>query len=236
MGTEKIELPWWPRERPPARERAPLTRAEIVDAAIRMIDRDGLEALSMRRLAEACKVSVTSLYWRVQNKEELLELVVDALAGEVNALYASSHGRSWRENAATFARAVRAVVREDHPQAAILFLPRMALGPNVLDGMDLLLAALRQAGLEGEPLYFAYWSVLTYAYGAAIREAATVTSDPGPRDTASRDLAAVLSPERFANVLAVAPVIARGDPAAQFEYGLQRLLDGIALSLGETKE
>lgn len=236
MGTDKIQLPWWPQERLPARERAPLTRSEIVNAAIEVIDRDGLEALSMRRLAEELSASVTSLYWRVQNKDELLELVVDALAGEVNVRYQSSPGRSWRENATTFARAVRMVVREEHPRAAILFLPRMALGPNVLDGMELLLAALREAGLEGEGLYFAYWSLLTYAYGAAIREAATVTSDPGPRDSASRDLAAVLSPERFANVVAVAPVIARGDLAAQFEYGLQRLLDGIALSLGQAKE
>ena len=85
--TRSGSVPWWPAERTPEPQdgREPLTRARIVDAALRIIDRDGLDALSMRRLGDELGAGTTSVYWHVANKDQLLDLVLDHVLGEVSA-------------------------------------------------------------------------------------------------------------------------------------------------------
>jgi AcrR family transcriptional regulator len=232
-GTERIDLPWWPTGRGRASEREPLSRQQIVAAAIRLIDEDGLDELSMRRLGQELGSGATSLYWHVRSKEDLLLLVVDEIAGEINGLYEARAAGTWQDHARTFARAVREVVAHEHPRAAILFVRRMALGPNVLRGMDELLGALRRGGLEDDRVYLAYWAILTFAYGASIREGATTVAGPGMAIGRGVDLGA-LPPERFPNVVAAAPAIAASGPDEQFEYGLDRMLDGIRQDLASS--
>src|ERR1700753_1312105 len=75
-------LPWdKPRRRPPAT--APLTRERIVDAAIKILDRDGLDAVSTRKIAEDLGTGSASLYAHVSSRDELVELMVDRIAGEI---------------------------------------------------------------------------------------------------------------------------------------------------------
>ena len=76
------EPPWQaaPRQRP---ARAPLSREAIVDAALRVLDREGAAGLSMRRVADELGTGPASLYWHVANKDALIDLIVDRVAGEV---------------------------------------------------------------------------------------------------------------------------------------------------------
>src|SRR6185295_17980549 len=75
--------PWWRRKaEPAARDKRPLTRELIVDAALVLLERDGLQGLSMRRLAQELDAGAASLYWHVGDKEELLNLLLDRIVGE----------------------------------------------------------------------------------------------------------------------------------------------------------
>jgi AcrR family transcriptional regulator len=147
-GTEpaEVQLPWWPepRERTPARE--PLDRELIVSTAIRIADQEGLEALSMRRLAQELGSGATSLYRHVANKDELLDLAVDAVLGEVPL--ADDSTLDWQQRTGDLARGIRTTLRR-HPGVAMLFGFRVTRGPNALAIADRLLGILRSAALEG---------------------------------------------------------------------------------------
>ena len=80
------EPPWWrTRDEADRAERRPLTRDAIVEAALTLLDRDGLSGLSMRKLAQELGAGAASLYWHVGNKEELLSLLLDRIVGEGDA-------------------------------------------------------------------------------------------------------------------------------------------------------
>ncbi|WP_241998419.1 MULTISPECIES: TetR/AcrR family transcriptional regulator [Kribbella] len=103
----------WLREEP-ERTRAPLSRDDIVETAIKVLDRDGLEQLSMRRMAvELGNAATSALYWRIANKNDLLELAVDAVIG--GALVEADQG-DWRDQLTTLAHAAYGVLA-DHPWA-----------------------------------------------------------------------------------------------------------------------
>ena len=74
--------PWWRKRAEPSRERKPLTRDAIVDAALVVLEREGIEGLSMRKLAQELDAGAASLYWHVGDKEELLSLLLDRIVGE----------------------------------------------------------------------------------------------------------------------------------------------------------
>src|SRR5262245_11121476 len=79
-ATERLPEPPWreARETP----RTPLTRQAIVEAALRVLDREGMDALSMRKVGEELGTGAASLYWHVRNKDELLQLVFEAVSEE----------------------------------------------------------------------------------------------------------------------------------------------------------
>src|SRR4051794_33307060 len=99
------EPPWWPRRAEPAREKRPLTRELIVDAALALLERDGLQGLSMRRLAQELDAGAASLYWHVGGKEELLGLLLDRIVGEQPA--PEPDPRDWQRTVKELARTTR---------------------------------------------------------------------------------------------------------------------------------
>jgi TetR/AcrR family transcriptional regulator, tetracycline repressor protein len=223
--SERLDLPWWPGER--RREREPLSREQIVVAAIRLIDRDGLEGLSMRRLGQELGVGATSLYWHVHSKEVLLALVSDVLYGEMLAEMPGEAKGPWAAAIAAQARVMRRVLVERHPRAVLLFAGQSTLGPNTLGVMEQLLGALATGGLAGQDLYQAYRAIVNYVYGAAAYEA-TALVERGQEGTDGRvGQLASLPAERFPNILSVAAVSSEMSREQQFEFGVQRLLEGI---------
>ena len=131
--------PWWSRRTEAPRDKRPLTRELIVDAALVLLERDGLQGLSMRRLAQELDSGAASLYWHVGDKEELLNLLLDRIVGETPV--PEPDPENWQGTVKELARAVRKHLagRRD---AAQLSLGRVPAGPNALPILERNLAVL----------------------------------------------------------------------------------------------
>ncbi|GAA2805787.1 hypothetical protein GCM10020219_091920 [Nonomuraea dietziae] len=135
----------WTRE-PRQGKAQGLTRDQIVRAAIEILDAEGLDALSMRKLGARLGAGATSLYWHVANKDELFELVYDEVWGEMSVPDPDSAG--WRDTGWAFAHGMRKVILR-HPWLAGLLGKLPAIGPNALRAAELLRKGLHQAGFRG---------------------------------------------------------------------------------------
>lgn len=227
---EAEAVPSWPtaRGRDP-RER--LTREHIVDAAMRLVDRDGLDGLSMRRLGVELDAGATSLYWHVRNKDELLDLLLDRVVGEIRTEVPDVAG--WRPLLAETARATRRVLLR-HRHLAPVMGERPTLGPNAVAALEWLLGGLRSDGFDLIDAALAAQTVINWASGFAIFECRDPMFGPGvteaDRLAAMERLAAMFSAlpaDRFPNVTAMAAATRELGADGQFEYGLALLLDGI---------
>jgi AcrR family transcriptional regulator len=237
--TDADRLAWWPAARGRGQDRQPLSRDQIVAAAISVVDAEGLEALSMRRLAQELGAGATSLYWHVKNKDELLDLVLDEVIGEVPL--DDDPDRPWRERAAHLVRGLQAVLRR-HPHVAVLFGSRLSFGPNALAGMDYLIGIFRSAGFDGPVLVLAYQTLLGYASGFAVLESRPVTGR-GVEGRSVQEVRAITAgmlasvpARRYPNLATLPSAIADLTVDDQFEYGLTRLLDGMAADLERSRQ
>jgi AcrR family transcriptional regulator len=223
-------LPWWPetRERPAARE--PVTLERIIAASIRIADAEGLDALSMRRLAKELDVATTSLYWHVKSKDQLLDLVLDHLIGEIP--FEREVAGTWRDRMTFLAASLRAVLAA-HPGAGVVMGQRNALGPNMLYGIDIVIGVLRDAGFTGLRLAVAYQALLNFVSGFSVMETRGLgaVAQRGASEveaiSGSMDLLASLPPALYPNLPSIIPHAAEATFDAQFEYGLAMLLDGM---------
>src|SRR5580692_1857098 len=126
-GTEGLPEPPWRAARKPS-SRAPLTRAAIVDAALRVLDAEGVDRLSMRRVGEELGAGAASIYWHVRNKDELLQLV-SARAMEEAGLPRPDPSRLQVQLGAAAVQ-LRAIVNS-HRDVALISLGRAPTGPTV---------------------------------------------------------------------------------------------------------
>src|SRR3954453_7699935 len=97
--------PWWRKRPQAAQERQPLTREKIVDAALVLLEREGMQGLSMRKLAQELGAGAASLYWHVGDKEELLSLLLDRIVGESQV--PEPDPEHWQDQVRAMARATR---------------------------------------------------------------------------------------------------------------------------------
>lgn len=175
MPTGKQPIPSvWTRPRPRRREQPALSREQIVAAALELLDAEGLDALSMRRLGTRLNAGATSLYTHVANKDELLELVVDEVYGEID-LPASGDPADWQAALFRCAHDLRAAFLR-HPWAvSVLGETGLAyLGPNVLRLMEALLTVLEDGGLELAAAEQAVHTLIAYVVGVSTSESATL--------------------------------------------------------------
>lgn len=179
--------PIWLRAEPARNRRAtPLTRQRIVTAAVDLLDRTGVDGLTMRRLAELLAVTPTALYWHVATRDDVLDLAVDHIFGEVPLPAA---GPDWRDDVRTLTSGWRAAMLR-HPWAPSL-IGRPMLGPHVLARTEFLQSALVRAGFTGVHLAVVTRLVANYVIGAALTEATwRQTDDPEVRADARRHLVA----------------------------------------------
>ena len=164
-GGARLDLPWWSKSRV-LRQRT-LNADRIIDAGLVLLDRDGLEGLSMRRLGAELKSGATSVYWHVPNKEALLDQIVDRLMDEALAETRLEPGATWRAELAAYAMALR-VVLERHSAAATLLAARVPVGPQGLRFMEGVLTALADAGFGGRQRAMAYAALTGYTIGQAV--------------------------------------------------------------------
>jgi AcrR family transcriptional regulator len=178
--------------------RETLTRDQVVEAAIAILDEDGYDALSMRRLAQRLDAAAPTLYWHVKNRDGLLDLIADDIVGEMLAEIGSPVG--WRAWMSALARALRDVLGRHAGVAPIIGLRPLA-GTNASEALGRLLEALRRDGFTDEQAALAATTLTGWASGFAVLEA--------------RDRAGATVPPGLPDV------------AARFEYGLAVVLDGI---------
>jgi AcrR family transcriptional regulator len=167
------------------RRSPPLTRDRIVDAAVALLDEHGAEGLTMRRVAETLGVTSTALYWHVSTKDDVLDLAVDRIFGDVRL----PDGGEWRDDVRTLILRWRAAML-GHPWAAGL-IGRPMLGPNVLARTEFLQAALVRGGFAGRSLAVVTRLLANYVIGSAVTEATWRRSaDPQERSAARRHIEA----------------------------------------------
>ncbi|MEU9019464.1 TetR/AcrR family transcriptional regulator [Actinomadura sp. NPDC048394] len=233
----------WTRPRRARREQPTLTRDQIVDAALELLDAEGLDGLSMRRLGTRLNSGATSVYWHVANKDELLELALDRVMGEVRvprpdtrpdtAPGADGGAGGWRAAVAGYARDLRAMIHR-HPWTVPLFGAQPMIGPNATRVLDEVIGAFDGAGLTGMALDNAMSLIADYVIGAAGSEA----SWQDVHGTATgEDWVQALGPylaeiaERHPRLTAHIREVWVRDTAdvveARFDYGLACVLDGI---------
>lgn len=161
----------------PSATREPLTRARIVDAAIALLDADGLEALSMRRLGADLGVEAMSLYRYVQSKSALLDDVVADLLLRLDLPEPSS---DWQANVREGCRRYRALLLE-HPNAVPLFATLQLTSPGALHAVSSVMALLRAGGFEADPAQHVLSTIQSYVIGFALWEAGTAPLRADPR-------------------------------------------------------
>jgi AcrR family transcriptional regulator len=155
---------------PPRRDRG-LSRAEIVSAAIAVADAEGPDAISMRRIAREVGAGAMSLYWYVASKEELLDLMLDAIEAEIEVPEPTG---DWRADLGAFAHRTRAALRQ-HRWAVEFIGTRPPSGPNDVRNLERLLSLLDGIGVDDYQLIMGiFMTVATFVIGAVIREAQEV--------------------------------------------------------------
>ncbi|MGW7679216.1 TetR/AcrR family transcriptional regulator, partial [Kribbella sp. NPDC054772] len=148
-----------------------LSRQDVVTAAIRVLDRDGLDTFSMRVMATELGVSATSaLYWRIANKNDLLELAVDEI---LEPAPPEEHG-DWRDQVTVVIQAAYQALWE-HPWAAQLLPSHAGLGPNYNALTHRVEGILARAGFKGTHLDAAVSAIFHYLIGSAVTDSAWLT-------------------------------------------------------------
>lgn len=257
------DLPWWPS--PEARRVAQAARRRarreaggpqrgggsrertnpeaIVAAAIAIIDDEGLDALTVRRLAAELGVAPMTVYSYVRGKEEILDLVVDRVAADI--VLPPTEG-DWRERARELGHSLRAALLA-HPGGTRLISERPVTSPGAFRLFDAGLGIFRSAGFGDREAVAAYFAFGNYVMGCAAQDTAALraTREPNGGDAQTpnaAELARLLPGERYPNIHALAPYIYgeagpspdtrtdadAADPAIdRFDFGLESLLDGL---------
>ncbi|SNT49827.1 Tetracyclin repressor, C-terminal all-alpha domain [Asanoa hainanensis] len=226
-------------ERPEPQPRAapvPLTRAKIAAAAIRLADADGLDGLSLRKLANDLGVGPMRLYDYVGNRSELLDLMVDVVYAEIAGAGAVAvQPPQWRATVLAIARATRAAGLE-HEWFADLIGGRPHLGPHALAVGEATSAALDQApGVRGiDDLQRAVGTLNAFVIGALRREVterrtyrSTGTDEAAWQRSLGPYLVRMLDTGRYPTIARLVVDGAHLDPAETFERGLATVLAGV---------
>ena len=211
----------------PKREKAdsPLTREKILRVAVSLADRRGIEALSMRELGRLLGVEAMSLYNHVANKDDLLGGMVDVVIGEIEL---PALEVDWREAMQSRAFSAREAFKR-HPWAPILIDSRVSGGPGRLRYFEAVLGVLRQAGFTVELAGRAFSLIDSYIYGFGRQSLHMASGDGGDVPAAEAFLRAFPAEEfPYLAEMAAASASRPGyDEAADFEFGLNLILDGL---------
>lgn len=220
-----------------------LSREQIVRAAIELLDAEGPAGLSMRRLGTRLDAGATSLYWHVANKEELLELAVDEVMGEVYV--PEPRDTSWRIGASVLTSGMRAMLIR-HSWVTGLLGAKPTIGPNAMRMGERCVELLTAAGFGGLEVSHVNAMLNGYAIGSATTQSA-VAAATRRAGVPTAELIHRLEP--YLDALGpdhpnydkwrrenLGPGV---DPDQiwdeSFNFGLERMLDGLELWLATSK-
>jgi TetR/AcrR family tetracycline transcriptional repressor len=213
--------------------REPITAERLADVALDLIDRHGVEGLTVRSLAQALGVGTMTIYWYVQNKEEVLDLVADRILADVEI---PPVGGDWRVAGRTAALAVRRRMMA-HARAVSVMVGRGSFGPNGMRMIEQALAIFRAAGFDDVEAADAYFAFSNYVTGFCLMQTTTVAV-AGQPDIDRRTYAgmvasyiASLPPGLYPNLQAAAPRIFTASLDDRFAFGVDCLITGLEAKL-----
>jgi AcrR family transcriptional regulator len=225
------------RPEPATEPRARLSRERVLEAAIALAARDGIESLTMRKLADELGAGAMSLYHYVPNKEELLDGMVDIVFSEIEL---PSTDVDWKTGMRRRAISTREVLNR-HRWAVGLMESRMTPGPASFRLHDAVLGCLREGGFSIEMTIQAYSVQDAYIYGFALQEKSvpfeTADESAAVAEEQARQFAALAEEQQSAALAEEFPYLAEVvaghvakvgyDFTAAFEYGLDVILDAL---------
>jgi len=198
---------------------ARLDRELVVEAALQLLDEQGLAGVTTRKIAERLGVKSASLYWHIRSRDELLDLLADRVVADAR----------WPEPTLSWRAKVEALMGEyarcllAHRDAAQVAAGRPPRGPHRLRGAETMLSALLTAGLGEQEAVDATLVLTAYVVGFTLeRDAAS--AQPG----GARFETALAAPrDRYPTLDRLAHVLQPPGPATRFQAGLALILDGI---------
>lgn len=207
--------------------RPALSAERVVRAGLDLADRLGVEALTIRRLADELGVKPMTIYHHVPSKEAILDGMVDLVFAE---LYAPEPDRNWRDELRRRALSVRAALRR-HPWAPPLMESRTTPGPQTLAHHEAVLACLRSGGLSLQLTAHAAAVLDSYLYGFALQEANLPFGGGEQLGELAESIVEAMAPDAYPRMAeftrehVMRPGYSFG---ASFDFGLDMLLDGLA--------
>jgi len=220
--------------------RVPLTKDRVLRAAIGLADESGIKTVTMRKLAGELDVEAMSLYYYVANKEELLNGMVDAVVGEIEAdcggFTVPTRNGSWKATLRKRILAARAVMLR-HPWAPAVLETRTTMSPRMMRYFDTLLGILLQGGFSYDLGHHAMHALGSRALG--FNQELFVPDDEGQGEQNDETLAAMA--QHLPHIIGMLEAVAHDDPDStlgwcddqtEFEFGLDLILDGLERRLG----
>lgn len=242
METEATAVPTppWRKARRPVSNKPQLSQGLIVRTALRILDAEGLDALSMRRVAQELDTGPASLYAHVSNKEELLELLYDLIVGELTL--PEPDPARWREQLREMCVAAQRLL-SSHNDIAKVALAAVPTGPNALRQAEAMLGLMIAGGL---PPQIAAWGmdrlalyIAADAYEGSLFRVKQDTSGKDMQEWVSDYFGQLeqymrsLPADRFPYLSGHVDEMVAGDSDARFEFGLDLLIEGLASYAGK---
>lgn len=213
-----------PRDKP---RREPLTRDRIVRAGLRLMDEEGLEAVSMRHVGRELGVEAMSLYNHVKDKDDLLDCIIELAMGEFEV---SPPSGDWAEEIRTAAHAWRRLLTA-HPKVMTLLVERNhpLTSIQAMRPIEIALDILRRAGLAERDAVQAFRSFGGFIFGYVMMEVGNMVAGVGEdaQMVGIEALRAMLPADELPRFVELLPELTACDSDADFEFGLSLLIAGL---------
>jgi TetR/AcrR family transcriptional regulator, tetracycline repressor protein len=213
--------------------RSSLTSREVARAALAMVERDGLDGLSMRRLADDLGVQAASLYWHVQSKDHLLDLMAGELFSTLQLpLPAPAPGGGWRRGLRDLSAAYYRFLLS-HRDAGRIVAGRFVLIGHLARHLEPFAGLLRRGGCADTDIAYGLYAIVIYIQAFVLQQQTPLTGDSGAgaaeRDALARIRQGLshLPQDKFPVTTALAEPLTRPDIERRFFFGLDLLIDGL---------
>jgi AcrR family transcriptional regulator len=212
------------RDRP---AKSPLSREAVLDAGLKVLREEGIEGVTMRRVAKELDTGAASLYVYVQNREDLLNQMFDAVVGEVD-LGEEPDPKRWREQLVAVLTSARDAM-DRYPGIARVPLANVPTGPNASRGADRMLGLLRAGGVDDRSAAW-FLDIVSLYLNAASYETSIYAEQGREHDEVDEEIREgfeQLDLEQYPNIASMMPLLLSGDGDQRFAFGLQLMIDGL---------
>ena len=201
-----------------------MTRERVLQAAIHLADKEGIESVSMRKLAQQLGVEAMSLYNHVANKDDVLDGMADLVVAKIEL---PEPGGDWKKAIRKRAHSAHEVLLR-HPWASMLIVSRLNIGPAMLRYVNATLGCLREAGFSYQLADRAWNAIDSHIYGFTLQEL-NFPLERSDYASAARGFLPMLPAEQYPYMRELTQLVADGahQGVHQFEFGLELLLDGL---------